>query len=560
MTPDEEDAGPDTGRPAILVVDDDEEARGRVERELVRRVGADYRIVAMSGPGDALAELARMRREGGELALALADQWMPELDGTELLARVADHYPRAKRGLLVDFGAWGDEPTARAILRAMAVGGIDYYVLKPWRSPDELFNRTIAEFLHEWSRMRPSGPREVVVVGPTDHLRTHEILGLLSRNSIPHVGRPADSADGRALLDRAGLRECRVPVVGFHDGRWLVDPSNVDIARAMGFMTTLPRTEYDVLIVGSGPAGLAAAVYAASEGLDTLVVEREAIGGQAGSSSLIRNYLGFSRGISGAELATRAHQQAWVFGASFLRMREVEGLAATGDHRLAVAISDGTTAVARAVILAMGVSYRHLGVPELEALTGAGVFYGASISEAQALEGERVYVLGGGNSAGQAAMHLARYAGRVTILVRGPTLASSMSRYLIEQIDAAANIDVRFGCEVVGGGGRGRLEQLVVRERASGDLTTVPAAGLFVLIGAHPHTDWLPAPIARDDWGFVLTGEDAGPQARSPYETTMPGVFAAGDVRHGSTKRVGSAVGEGAGVVQDVYRIVLGRP
>ena len=556
------DAAGTLHQPAILVVDDDPEVLGRVEHELRRRYGADYGVLATTDPEEALGLLDALDPDDAAVALVLADVWMPGVDGTEFLARVARRYPRAKRGLLVEFGAWGDEPTADAILRAMAVGVIDYYVLKPWRSPDEFFNRTIAEFLHEWARMRPSGPREVTVVG-ADAERTHEIRSLLSRNAIPHVSLDEDEPEGRALLSRALVGEDPVPVVGFHDGRLLVDPSNVEIAEAFGFTTSIQKTAFDVVILGGGPAGLAAGVYAASEGLETLIVEREAIGGQAGSSSLIRNYLGFSRGVSGAELAMRAYQQAWVFGASVLMMREATWIAADGD-RLAVSLSGGTRVDADAVVLAMGVSYRRLGVPDLEALTGSGVFYGASIAEARGLEGQDVYVLGGGNSAGQAAMHLARYARRVTIVVRGPTLASSMSHYLIHQIDAASNIEVRFGWEVVGGGGEGHLEELVLARRDTDERVTVPAGGLFVLIGAHPHTDWLPPGIARDDWGFVLTGGSAGTgsdgHAASAFETTMPGVYAAGDVRHGSMKRVGAAVGEGAGVIQEVYRHIHGSP
>ncbi len=357
---------------AILVVDDDGEALGRVARELERRYGADYRIVTTGDPLGALDRLEVLRREDREVALVLADHWMPGLNGTDLLLRVARLYPHAKRGLMIDFGAWGDESTARAILRAMAVGEIDYYVLKPWRSPDELFNRTIAEFLHEWARVRPSGPREVVVVGPEGHERTHEVRSLLSRNGIPFVGRREDEPDGRDLLARAGVADCRAPVVGFHDGRVLVDPSNIEIAQAFGFRTTIDRADVDVLIVGAGPAGFAAAVYAASEGLETLVVERETIGGQAGSSSLIRNYLGFPRGISGAELAMRAFQQAWVFGASVLMMREVAELR-DEEGRVVVSLTDGQIVRARAVVLAMGVSYRRLEIPSLEALNGAGV-------------------------------------------------------------------------------------------------------------------------------------------------------------------------------------------
>ena len=551
--------GPDEST-TILVVDDDGEALGRVARELERRYGADYRIVTTSDPLDALDRLEGMRREDCEVALILADHWMPGLNGTDLLLRVAGLYPHAKRGLMIDFGAWGDESTARAILRAMAVGEIDYYVLKPWRSPDELFNRTIAEFLHEWARARPSGPREVVVVGPEGLERTHEVRSLLARNGIPFVGRLEDEPDGRDLLARAGVADCRVPVVGFHDGTVLVDPSNVEIAEAFGFRTTIDRADVDVLIVGAGPAGLAAAVYAASEGLETLVVEREAIGGQAGSSSLIRNYLGFPRGISGAELAMRAYQQAWVFGASVLMMREVAELRAE-KGRVAVSLSDGQIVRARAVVLAMGVSYRRLGIPSLDALNGAGVFYGASIAEAQALEGDDVIVLGGGNSAGQAAMHLSRYARTVMIVVRGDSLAASMSHYLIHQIDEAPNVEVRFGLEVVDGGGNRRLEEVVLRRRADGGVIRVPAAGLFVLIGANPHTEWLPDAIVRDDWGFVVTGDDGGDageaaRPRLSYETTLPGVFAVGDVRRGSMKRVGGAVGEGAGVIKEVHRLL----
>jgi thioredoxin reductase (NADPH) len=547
----------DPDRPVILVVDDEPGPLGRVEEELRRRYGSDYRITASPDPAAALRELERLLREGRETALVLADQWMPGLDGTELLTRTGRLFPHAKRGLLVDFGAWGDEATARAIRRGMGVGAFDYYVLKPWRSPDELFNRTIAEFLHEWARLRPSGPREVVVVGPEGLERTSELCSLLARNGIPHVRRRSDDHDARALLERAGDRAGRAAVVSFHDGRVLVDPSNVELAEAFGFTTRLSRDEFDVVIVGGGPAGLAAAVYAASDGLETLVVEREAIGGQAGSSSLIRNYLGFSRGISGAELAMRAYQQAWVFGASVLMMREATGLAADGAG-LVVSLSEGSAVRAGLVVLAMGVSYRRLGIPELEGLTGAGVFYGASIAEAQAMEGREVYVLGGGNSAGQAAMHLARYASRVTLVVRGASLARSMSSYLIRQIDSAPNLEIRFGCEVVGGGGDGRLQTLLLRERGGETISRVPAGGLFVLIGAHPHTDWLPGEVARDEWGFVLTGAGGDgvpdrPVAAMAHETSLAGVFAAGDVRRGSSRRVGSAVGDGAAVVQEIH-------
>jgi thioredoxin reductase (NADPH) len=333
-------------------------------------------------------------------------------------------------------------------------------------------------------------------------------------------------------------------------------------------LNTLPDVRnFDLVIVGAGPAGLAAAVYGASEGLRTVILERETFGGQAGTSSLIRNFLGFSRGISGSELAWQAYQQAWLFGASFRIARQATGLR-RGEDEVVVALSDRTEVAGRAAILATGVSYRRLGVPNLEDLVGKGIFYGAAASEAQAMEGQEVYVVGGANSAGQAAMHLSRYASRVTMLVRGSSLASSMSDYLIQEIEAAQNIDVRYHTRVTDGGGEGRLEHLVLEDSASGLTETVPAAALFVLIGAEPRTGWLPEEIQRDKRGFVVTGQDLLGDGRSPQgwplarpplhtETSMPGVFAAGDVRYGSVKRVASAVGEGATAIQSVHEHLL---
>jgi thioredoxin reductase (NADPH) len=356
-------------------------------------------------------------------------------------------------------------------------------------------------------------------------------------------------------------------IVGL-DGRALADPTNEQVAEACGLPTRLAHREFDVVIVGAGPAGLASAVYAGSEGLRTLVVERETIGGQAGSSSLIRNYLGFARGVSGAELTMRAYQQAWVFGVEFLMMGEVASLRPTGDA-IAVALAGGDEVTTRAVVVATGVTYRRLAIPALEELAGAGVFYGASVAEAQALAGESIFVVGGGNSAGQAAMHLSRHAGRVTLVVRGESLERTMSRYLIDEIAATACIDVSLATEVVGGGGAGRLEHLELADRRTGRSRSVPASALFVLVGAHPHTDWVPASMARDRWGFVLTGDDLSdgaavprwPLARPPQalESSVPGVFAAGDVRSRSVKRVASAVGDGAVVIAQVHQH-LARP
>jgi thioredoxin reductase (NADPH) len=556
-------------RPALLVVDDDLTSLGRITRQLHRRYGLDFRVVSARSADEATAALEGMHAAREEVAVVLADQWMPGTTGAELLATVGDLHPRARRVMLIDWGAWGHRPTADAILRGMALGHFDFYGLKPRRSPDELFHRMVTEFLDEWARSAPGPPQigQIVVVAPRWSPRGHEIRSLLTRNRRQHVTHPAESPEGRRLLIEAGREDASVPVVAFYDGpvltdpsRVLVDPTNAELAAACGYSTVLePGEEFDLAVVGAGPAGLAAAVYASSEGLRTLVVESESVGGQAGTSSAIRNYLGFPRGIGGAELAQRAYQQGWVFGARFLLMRSAVGLRSEGERHV-VALSDGTEARARAVILAMGVSYRRLGVPSLEALGGAGVFYGASVSDAQALEGERVYVVGGGNSAGQAALHLARHAGQVTVVVRGPSLADTMSQYLRDEIDAARNLDVRYSAEVVDGSGAGRLERLTLLDRRSGATTDVPAGALFVLIGARPRTDWLGDAVERDRWGYVLTGPEAGAGGGLPLESSLLGVFAVGDVRARSVKRVASAVGEGSVAVTQVHERLAAEP
>jgi thioredoxin reductase (NADPH) len=538
-----------------MAVDGDRAALDRTVDELGRRYARDYRIVGERSASAALAALHAIRGQGDDVAVVLAAYGTSGLSGVELLARVKGIYPDARRALLIDFGAWGDAPTAGAILRAMALGHMDYYVLKPWRSPDELFHRTISEFLHEWSRTDPTVVREISVVADRWSPRGHELRAVLARNGVPHTFFATDSPEGQHLLARAGLQASDGPVVVTFDGRVLADPSNAELARAYGVSTELAgERDFDVMVVGAGPAGLAAGVSASSEGLRTLVAEGEAIGGQAGSSSRIRNYLGFSRGVSGAELAQRAYQQAWVFGTRFLLMRQVTALTKE-DSRFALTIAGAGEATARAVILATGVSYQRLGIPALEDLTGSGVFYGASAADAQGLAGQDVYVVGGGNSAGQAALHLSRYAHQVTIMVRGESLAESMSAYLRDEI-AAAGIKVRYRTEVTGGGGDGRLAWLSLRDNAAGTTTTVEAGGLFILIGARPHTSWLPPQIERDHWGFIMTGPDIITPAARPaqmYETSLPGVFAVGDARHGSVKRVASAVGEGSVVIPQVW-------
>jgi thioredoxin reductase (NADPH) len=533
--------------PLILAVHEEAEARARITGEL-QRYARDYRVACVPSTAAALEELEALHGRDAAVAVVLAARGSGELTGEALLARVHDLYPHAKRALVIPWGGWADEETADAIRTAMALGHIDYYALEPFSVPDELFHRLLSEFLHEWRRANAPGRRELTVVADPWSPRGYELRNLLARNGVPHAFHACDSPEGAEFLRSCGREGTPEPVVLLPDGTVLVDPRAEDLARH----GTRMRTEledpgpYDVVVVGAGPAGLAAAVYAASEGLHALVVERESIGGQAGSSSRIRNYLGFARGISGAELAQRAYQQAWVFGTTFVLTRHVAGLRSGGAGHV-LTLSGGTEVEARAVVLAMGVSYRRLAIPALEALEGAGVFYGSSPSEARQFTGASVYVVGGANSAGQAAVHLSRYAGRVTLLVRGLSLSAGMSQYLIEELAGKENVEVRLSTEVADAEGDGRLERLVLRGPEGERVEDADA--LFVLIGAEPLTDWLPPEIARDERGFVLTG--AGEHM---FETSLPGVFAIGDVRAGSVKRVASAVGEGSVVIQQVHR------
>jgi thioredoxin reductase (NADPH) len=538
-------------KPVILAVDDDPLALDRVLDELRRRYARDYEVAGEVSAQAALTRIEALAATGQPLALVLADQWLrePHVTGESVLGRTRDLHTGAKRALLVDWGAWGDDATEQAIVRAMATGLIDYYVVKPWRSPDESFHRAITDFLHEWMS-GVGGPQEIAVVGDPWGPSTHQIRRVLERNGFPHVFHSVDSEQGKLLLADCGLDGSCLPVVQMLDGRVLVDPSPAELMHACGIDTNISDgAHFDVVVIGAGPGGLAAAVYATSEGLSTLVVERESVGGQAGTSTLIRNYLGFPRGISGAELAMRAHQQAWAFGARFLRMREAVALRPGNGDSHTIVISDGSEVGATAVVLATGVTYRTLPLPELAALAGAGVFYGASRWEATALADEDVYIVGAGNSAGQAAIHLAKHARLVTMLCRGRDLGATMSQYLRDQIAGTQNIEVRLRHEVVGGGGGARLERLEVRNNDTREVTTVPAAALFILAGAEPRTSWLPESIERDDGGYVVTGR-AGPRS---FETTVPGVFAVGDVRSGAPKRVAAAVGEGSVTIAQIH-------
>lgn len=536
-------------RPVILVVDDEPSELAALLEALTRRFGSDYRVVSHLSARAALDAVARMLADGEELALAIADQWMPEMDGRDFLARVGRLARSAKRGLLV---AWGDRAASPSILQGCAMGEIDNYLYKPWSPAEVHLYPLVSEFLAEWTQAWRPGMELVRIVGEELSPRSHQLRELLERNGIPSGFYSAGSPAAARLLAENGLEPSTLPLVILLDGTALVDPSNAEVMDAVGEVHQ--DLSCDLAVVGAGPAGLAAAVYGASEGLRTLVVERELVGGQAGASSLIRNYLGFPRGISGAQLTQRAYQQAWLFGAKYLFAREVARLSARDGLRV-LTLSDGREISARTVLVATGARYRRLEVPAVERFVGAGVFYTTS-GDAQMVRDREVVVAGGGNSAGQAVLHLARHARRVTLVVRGDSLEQGMSDYLVRQIRGTANVEVLLRAEVADAAGEARLERISVRDCARGTTRTVPADLLFVAIGALPHTGWLAGTVQRDDRGYLLTGSALDPRtwplARPPLrlETSLPGVFAAGDVRHGSSKRVASAVGEGAVAVQ----------
>jgi thioredoxin reductase (NADPH) len=552
-------------RPLLLAVEADAQQLGRIEGELQRAFGADFRVRGELLPDDALRALhgARERRE--RAAVVLVDESFPDDARAKIFETARTLHPNAKRALLVAWGAWAHPESAQKILRSMAVGDISYYVLKPWITPDVLFHRVIAEFVMEWSRSEPANMREVVVVAAQHSGRAYAVSDLLSRNGVPHTFRSRTSDLGQKVLEEIDNPEGEVavwmPAIG---GTYLVDPTDAEILEAWGIPTSLSDVDrtFDLLVVGAGPAGLGTAVYASSEGVRTVVVEREAIGGQAGSSSLIRNYLGFSRGLSGAELVQRGYQQAWVFGARFVVTKEVDRLTPEGGGFVAHIGNVGDVS-ARAVVISTGVSYRRIGVPGLEELSGQGVYYGSSVSAAQALTGLPAGIVGAGNSAGQAALHLARYCASVHLIARGRRLEDSMSAYLVDAISAMPMIKVYVNTQVVDGHGDGHLEWVTLRDRTNGQEQRLPLASLFVMIGARPRTDWLPAEVERDPNGFLYTGAEAAscsswnlPRSPHPHETTVPGLFAVGDVRSGSVKRVASAVGEGSVAVSEIHQFL----
>jgi thioredoxin reductase (NADPH) len=546
--------------PVILAVEEDPEALAEVERELNDRFARHYRVMCMRSAGEARERLQELADADEDVAVVLAGQCPSGMTDRELMDHARHLHPHAKRGLLIEWGSWGDRATGERIFEAIGHGRIDHHMVRPSASPDEPFLHSVSSLLLEWVEARRALPNTIYVVGESWSGRAYELRSVLGRCAIPHSFCLADSSEGRTLVENAG-DEAKLPFVVFPDGTVLSNPSNAELTKATGSTVEPSQVDFDLVIVGAGPAGLSAAVYGASEGFSTLVVDEGGLGGQATSSSLIRNYLGFPRGVSGGRLAQQAYEQAWVFGANFAFMQRVTELR-RGDDGLSLTLSEAGRVRTRAVLLATGASYRRLGVPALEELNGAGVFYGGPASEVPAMAGREVYVLGGANSAGQAALHLARYARQVTLVVRAHSLDAGMSHYLVRQVEATPRLQVRLETEIVGGGGDGWLEQLVLRNRANGAEETVDADGLFLMIGAKPHTDWLPRDVERDERGFLLTGSDLGPNERwplerepFPLETCMPGVFAAGDARHGSVKRVASAVGEGSVAIQLLHRM-----
>jgi thioredoxin reductase (NADPH) len=545
-------------KPTILTVDDDPQVSAAITRDLASRYGADYRVVrATSGP-DALAVLARLALRDEPVALIAADQRMPRMTGIELLSQARAHAPGAKFLLLT---AYADTDVA---IRAINDIGLDHYLLKPWDPPEERLYPVLDDLLDDWREANRDHTSDVRVVGHRWSERSHDIKMFLARNHVPYRWYDVErDAEARRLQDLAGAAAADLPLVLVPDGDTLRSPSTLDLAGALGLRTTAQQPLYDVCIVGGGPAGLAAAVYAASEGLSTVVVEREAPGGQAGQSAAIENYLGFPKGLSGSDLTRRAIAQVLRFGAEMVLARDVVGFEARGPVR-AVRFDGSGEVEARALIVATGVAYRRLEAAGLEELTGRGVYYGVNAGEAGQCQGDEVYVVGAANSAGQAALNLARFAKRVVLVVRAGSLVGTMSTYLVERITAAPNIAVRYRCQVVAGRGDGHLEALTLTDLDSGVTGEVPSSWLFVFIGASPRTEWLGPDVVRDDKGFVVTGQDLlrpdwarrWPLARAPFalETSVPGVFAAGDVRLDSMKRVASAVGEGAMSTHLVHR------
>jgi thioredoxin reductase (NADPH) len=546
-------------KPIILTTDDEIEVGNAIERDLRKKFGKDYRIIKTTSGKEALDTIRQLKQRNDQIALFLTDQRMPQMEGTEFLEEAMKLYPEARKVLLT---AYADTDAAIAAINKLA---LDYYLMKPWDPPEEKLYPIVSDLLDDWRSINRPPFEGIRVVGNQWAPASYQVKNFLARNNIPYLWLDIEqNEEANQLIESSGEAGLELPCLFFPDGTLLQKPENRDIAERVGLRTSADKPFYDLIIVGAGPAGLAAAVYGASEGLNTLVIEQQAPGGQAGMSSRIENYLGFPGGLSGSELARRAVTQARRFGVEILTAQKVVELVADGPSRT-VKLADGKELGCRALLIATGVSYRQIKAKGIEKLTGAGVYYGSAMSEGESARGKDVFIVGGANSAGQAAMYFSRFAKRVVILVRGESLSSSMSRYLIDQIEATDNIQVWTYKEVKETIGTDRLQKLVLLCSDTQTTETVKANALFIFIGAQPRTDWLGNLVARDEHGFILSGPDiprhskipAGTsQDRLPFllETSLPGVFVAGDARHGSVKRVASAVGEGSMAVMYIHR------
>lgn len=549
-------------KPILLSVDDDSDVLRAIERDLRSHYGAEYRVIGSDSPGRALDLLKQLKVRNDSVALLLADQRMPGMDGVEFLQEGMRIFPEAKRALLT---AYAD---TNAAISAINQANINYFFLKPWDPPAEHLYPQLDDLLDDWQASYHPAFEGIRVLGTRWSPRSYELRDFLARNRVPYqwidVELSANDPETKRLVEALGPEASQLPIVLFPDGAKLLESIPADVAQKVGLRTRAQTDFYDLAIVGGGPAGLAAAVYGASEGLHTVMIEREAPGGQAGMSSRIENYLGFPMGLSGGDLARRAVVQAQRFGVEILSPQEAVGVRTEGSYRI-IKLADGNELSCHALMIATGVQWRRLNAPGIDRLQGAGIYYGGGATEALSCQGETVYVVGGANSAGQAAMNFARYAERVVILVRGESLASTMSQYLIDQIKETHNIEIWARASVAEAHGDTHLEEISVLCTDTNKIERVPASSMFIFIGAMPRTDWLAGMVERDDRGFILTGPDLIREGQHPkgwtlerdpflLETNVPGLFAVGDVRHGSVKRVASGVGEGSVAVQFIHQ------